>query len=57
MTHGEGLSGQDAIGHDALEKLILFDSRNQESQGICLRRKLLYHVIAMDVIDLAGILG
>ena len=40
MTHGEGLSGQHAVGNDAAEQLALFHGGQQEADGVVLRGQL-----------------
>ena len=56
MTHGEGLTGQDAVGNDAAEQLALFHAGNQEADGIFLGGQSDQRVIVMDVVDLALVL-
>ena len=56
MAHGEGLAGQDAVGHDGLEQLLLAHSRELEADVAGLAAQLVRHFVAMDVVHFAAVL-
>ena len=54
VAHREGLSGKNAVGNYAAEQLALFHSGKQEADGLLLIGQLTKIVIAVNVVDVAG---
>ena len=54
VTHGEGLAGQHAVGHDGLEELLLAHRGKQEAHVALLGAELAGDLIAVDVVHLTA---
>ena len=54
VTHGEGLAGQHAVGHDGLEELLLAHGGQLDAEVTGLGAQLIHHLVAVDVVHLAA---